>query len=75
MIFLNHLMQLSQILIKIFPAFSSFKRPKNKKQMIVKLFIDFFSEINFDCAIPLIRKVSKVSKTFVVFKKLLHKLS
>ena len=74
MIFLNHLMQLSQILIKIFPAFSSFKRPKNKKQMIVKLFIDFFSDINFDCAIPLI-KVSKVSKTFVVFKKLLHKLS
>ena len=32
--------------------------------MIVKLFIDFFSEINFDCAIPL---TSKVSKTFVVF--------
>ena len=43
--------------------------------MIIKLFVDFFSKINFDCAITLTRKVSKVPKTFVVFKKLVHKLS
>ena len=43
--------------------------------MNVKLFVDFFSKINFDCAITVTRKVSKVSKTFVVFKKLVHKLS
>ena len=43
--------------------------------MLVKLFVDFFSKINFDCAIILTRKVSKVPKTFAVFKKFVDKLS
>ena len=41
--------------------------------MIAKLFVDFVREINLDCAITLIRKVSKVFKIFVVFKKLVSK--